>query len=78
MRNGALHRGAFKPRQHSTQSPPSCSKLTVDAHSRNPFDVWVRVVAAVLTALGVYFLSATIMHERAFMEATPMGQGGAM
>jgi len=36
------------------------------------------VVAAVLTALGVYFLSATIMHERAFMEATPMGQGGAM
>lgn len=36
------------------------------------------MVAAVLTVLGVYFLSAPIMHERAFMEATSTGQGGAM
>ncbi|MHA7280424.1 hypothetical protein ACX80H_11785 [Arthrobacter sp. MDT2-2] len=41
---------------------------------RNPFDVWVWVVAAVLVALGVYFLSAPLIHEQQYAEQFALGQ----
>ncbi|MHA7181702.1 hypothetical protein ACX80J_16470 [Arthrobacter sp. MDB2-24] len=43
---------------------------------RNPFDVWAWVVAAVLVALGVYFLSAPMIHEQQYMEQLTLGQMG--
>lgn len=39
--------------------------------ARNPFDVWIWVVAAVLTGLGFYLLTAPMIHEQSFMD----GQG---
>ena len=43
---------------------------------RNPFDVWAWVVAAVLVALGVYFLSAPLIHEQQWVEQFELGQIG--
>jgi hypothetical protein len=43
---------------------------------RNPFDVWAWVVAAALVALGVYFLSAPMIHEQQYVEQLALGQMG--
>ncbi len=39
--------------------------------SRNPYDVWMWVVAATITALGFFFTVAPIMYERRYAETPP-------
>ncbi|TKV28452.1 hypothetical protein FDK12_07235 [Arthrobacter sp. NamB2] len=39
------------------------------AGARNPYDVWLWIVAGVSLALGVYFLWAPALHEQAYMES---------
>ncbi|OUM40990.1 hypothetical protein [Arthrobacter sedimenti] len=57
--------GSEAPGQPEPSTPP-----------RNPFDVWAWVVAALLVALGVYFLSAPMMYEQQYVEQSAQGQMG--
>ena len=46
--------------------------------SRNPFDVWVWLAAAVLTGLGIFFLSAPIVYAEEYAEQMMSQSGTAM
>lgn len=61
-------------REIGGDEPPVLPRRT----SRNPYDVWMWVVAAVLTALGVFLTVAPILYEQQAgeqmaLEPSPMG-----
>ncbi|MFJ6003239.1 hypothetical protein [Arthrobacter sp. NPDC092385] len=48
---------------------PEAAGTPIADSRRNPFDVWIWVVAAVLTTLGVYLISAPMVYERQYAES---------
>ncbi|MCU1634548.1 MAG: hypothetical protein JWM61_3200 [Micrococcaceae bacterium] len=62
----------------SEVGPATATREEYEPAPRNPFDVWIWLVAAALTGLGSYFLSAPMLFERQYMEqlaveASPVG-----
>ncbi|MHA7218509.1 hypothetical protein ACX80L_06410 [Arthrobacter sp. MDT1-48-3] len=43
---------------------------------RNPFDVWVWLVAGVLLAAGTYLLVAPILHDQQYLESMALAPSG--